>query len=203
MARFVRFTVNGRPRLINVEKIYLLDVSADGKTLILLSDAEDPSFWFVDQGYEEACRAVIAASGIQAVTCVSDPDVFGAIDWDDEDIAKALTKHGYDPTEEMVSIIRNCCEHHRFTDAMIESGWNMIDRYIEENEDQLKELDGQIEELEVCPVCGVDIDPADGQDNGYGELHLYWKCEACGNSGKAIIDQQHENTFVRHEVDFD
>lgn len=55
--------------------------------------------------------------------------------------------------------------------------------------------------LEICPVCGADIEPKDSEDNGYGELHLYWKCNACGGSGKAVIDQQNNNAFVGHEVD--
>lgn len=62
--------------------------------------------------------------------------------------------------------------------------------------------DGEVErDMEICPVCGAEINPNDGEDNGYGELHQYWKCDACGSSGKAIIDRHHENAFVGHEVD--
>lgn len=59
----------------------------------------------------------------------------------------------------------------------------------------------RIEELEVCPSCGAAIDPHDGEDNGYGKLHLYWKCHSCGTSGTAVIDQQNDNEFIGHEID--
>ena len=55
--------------------------------------------------------------------------------------------------------------------------------------------------LDVCPVCGAHIEPKDGEDNGHGELHLYWTCKECNAHGKAIIDQQDHNTFVEHEID--
>lgn len=67
-----------------------------------------------------------------------------------------------------------------------------------ESEDSEDEAE---ESMEICPVCGAEIDPNDGEDNGYGELHLYWKCDACGSSGKAIIDQHDDNAFIGHEVD--
>lgn len=57
------------------------------------------------------------------------------------------------------------------------------------------------EEMDICPVCGACIEPKDGEDNGYGELHLYWKCESCGNSGTAIIDTHDDNTFICHTID--
>lgn len=57
------------------------------------------------------------------------------------------------------------------------------------------------EEFDICPICGAVIEPKDGQDNGYGELHLYWKCKSCGNSGTAIIDEHDDNNFIGHEID--
>lgn len=64
-------------------------------------------------------------------------EFFGIVRWCEEDIEEALRQRGYNPTPEMVAVIRNCCNHHCFTDYMIEAGWNMIDRYISENEERL------------------------------------------------------------------
>jgi DnaJ-class molecular chaperone len=57
------------------------------------------------------------------------------------------------------------------------------------------------EDMETCPVCGAEIEVYDGEDNGYGELHMYWTCDVCGSSGKAIIDQHNDNAFIGHEID--
>lgn len=56
------------------------------------------------------------------------------------------------------------------------------------------------EVMDVCPVCGHDIDPKDGEDKGRGELYLYWKCKSCGTSGAAVIDQHDNNAFTGHEI---
>lgn len=65
----------------------------------------------------------------------------------------------------------------------------------------MKWFDDATQDMETCPICGAEIYPDDGEDNGYGELHLYWKCESCGSSGKAIIDERQDNAFIGHEVD--
>lgn len=58
--------------------------------------------------------------------------------------------------------------------------------------------DADNEELETCPVCGTAIDPRDGEENGYGDLRMYWSCVECGTSGYAEIDMQNGNEFVGH-----
>lgn len=57
------------------------------------------------------------------------------------------------------------------------------------------------EDMDTCPVCGAELELSDEEDNGYGELYLYWACECCRNTGKAIIDTHKDNAFIRHEVD--
>lgn len=57
------------------------------------------------------------------------------------------------------------------------------------------------QDMNTYPVCGAQIEPKDGEDNGHGELYLYWTCKECNASGKAIIDQQDHNAFVEHEID--
>ena len=54
--------------------------------------------------------------------------------------------------------------------------------------------------MEVCPVCGYPINPCDGEEDGYGELHLNWTCDGCGSEGYAIIDTQNQNSFEGHTV---
>ena len=54
------------------------------------------------------------------------------------------------------------------------------------------------ESFETCPVCGAAIDPRDGEENGYGDLRMYWSCVECGTSGYAEIDMQNGNEFVGH-----
>ena len=65
----------------------------------------------------------------------------------------------------------------------------------------VEDSENEAQEMNICPVCGGEIDPKDGQENGYGELHLYWTCDSCGNTGKAIIDMHDDNRFIGHEVD--
>ena len=66
----------------------------------------------------------------------------------------------------------------------------------------VEEEDGaETQALDACPVCGAYIEPQDGEDNGFGELRLYWTCDECGNTGAAIIDMHNNNKFIEHEVD--
>ncbi len=75
------------------------------------------------------------------VEVIKEPDTgwFGIVRWSDEDIATRLQDFGFDAGAENISIIRRNCEHHFFTDSMIETGWNCIDSYINENRKILKE----------------------------------------------------------------
>lgn len=57
---------------------------------------------------------------------------FGVVRWCDEDIKSALEGRGVEATEELVGEIRNRCEHHHFTDSMIEAGWNTIEYIIDD-----------------------------------------------------------------------
>lgn len=57
------------------------------------------------------------------------------------------------------------------------------------------------EDMEICPMCGADIELSDAEEDGCGELSMYWACENCGHTGAAIIDEHDDNSFVRHEVD--
>lgn len=55
---------------------------------------------------------------------------FGVVRWCDEDIRCALDLAGFEPTIENVSSVRRKCEHHSFTDAMIERGWEVMEQMI-------------------------------------------------------------------------
>lgn len=60
MSKFIQFTCEGDPRLINVEKIHVIDLDIKSKEVtIFLSDCTDP--WTVDQSYEEVRHAVLMA----------------------------------------------------------------------------------------------------------------------------------------------
>ena len=64
-----------------------------------------------------------------------DDDWFGRVRWCEEDLEDALKEQGYPVTENNVSKLRRLCEHHFFTDCMIERGWDYI-------YDQIGEGDG-------------------------------------------------------------
>lgn len=56
------------------------------------------------------------------------------------------------------------------------------------------------EDMESCPMCGAPLDLCDAEEDGYGELSMWWTCEKCGHTGAAILNAHDENNFVRHEV---
>jgi len=56
------------------------------------------------------------------------------------------------------------------------------------------------EELNRCPICESIIEPKDRDDKG-DTLCLHWKCGFCGNSGRAVIDANNGNAFVKHILD--
>lgn len=70
-------------------------------------------------------------------------DWFGRVQWCEEDIRTALENDGYEPTEEAITLIRQDCENHCFTDRAIEDGWHHIYCYINEHakKGELKELE--------------------------------------------------------------
>jgi hypothetical protein len=84
---------------------------------------------FDDETYEEM--------GIQLllVELEDDDEWFGKVRWCEEDLEEALKEQGYPVTENNVSKLRSLCEHHFFTDCMIERGWDYI-------YDQIGEGDG-------------------------------------------------------------
>lgn len=61
-------------------------------------------------------------------------------------------------------------------------------------------IEGEVEEMEICPSCGEELNLRDAEDDGYGELKMYWECEACGRCGYAVIDQHNNNEFIGHMV---
>lgn len=51
---------------------------------------------------------------------------FGVVRWCDDDIKNALEVQGYPVTENNIAKLRSICEHHSFTDYMIEQGWEYM-----------------------------------------------------------------------------
>lgn len=60
--------------------------------------------------------------------------------------------------------------------------------------------DNCYQQEDICPICGAYIEAHDGEENGYGELHLYWKCGVCKTSGKAVVDLHDDNAFIEHII---
>lgn len=58
MSKFIQFTYKGNPRLINVEKIVLVDKAKDGSAKVYLHDSEDAGHWLVDQPYYKVVKAI-------------------------------------------------------------------------------------------------------------------------------------------------
>lgn len=56
-------------------------------------------------------------------------------------------------------------------------------------------------DTEHCPICGGLLKITGDEDNGYGELHQYWKCTKCGKTGTNIYDMEDGNNFLSQEVD--
>lgn len=84
MSKFIQFACKGDPRLVNVEKIVLVDKAKDGSAQVYLHDSEDVGYWLVDQSYDEVVKAV--ASNAYVYDAVE-----GAVDGAD-DIYSALSK---------------------------------------------------------------------------------------------------------------
>lgn len=83
MSKFIQLTCKGDPRLINVEKIHVIDLDIQSKkAAIFISDCTEP--WTVDQSYEEVVRAI--ASNAYVYDAIA-----GAVD-EADDIYSALSK---------------------------------------------------------------------------------------------------------------
>lgn len=58
---------------------------------------------------------------------------FGMVRWCDDDIAEKLQEMDIEPTPAHIAAVRSLCEdHHYFTDAMIETGWSVMEYLIDE-----------------------------------------------------------------------
>jgi hypothetical protein len=51
---------------------------------------------------------------------------FGQVRWCEDDLKEALRVQGYPATENNVAKLKALCEHHFFTDCMIERGWEYM-----------------------------------------------------------------------------
>ena len=51
---------------------------------------------------------------------------FGEVRWCEDDLKAALAEQGYPTTENNIAKLYAACDHHRFADQMIESGWDYI-----------------------------------------------------------------------------
>lgn len=92
--------------------------------------------------YQEggSCRKIVPLRNIWVEDDPIKPDDgewFGVVRWHNNDIHDRLQERGFPATEEAIALIRRECEHHFFTDAMIDAGWHMIDSYISEHEEEL------------------------------------------------------------------
>ena len=84
---------------------------------------------FDDETYEEMGIMLLL------VSLKDSEEWFGQVRWYEYDLEEALKEQGYPITENNVSKLRSLCEHHFFTDCMIERGWDYI-------YDQIGEGDG-------------------------------------------------------------
>lgn len=70
----------------------------------------------------------------------NDNEWFGVVRWCNDDIHDRLLDNDLPTTPEAIALIRRECEHHFFTDYMIDAGWHMIDSYIREHEEELQAM---------------------------------------------------------------
>lgn len=61
-------------------------------------------------------------------------------------------------------------------------------------------------ETEICPACGMDIDISNintnnNEEDGYGELLVYFNCPHCNAALTAHFDTQNGNNFMYLEKD--
>jgi len=98
------------------------------KYMMVYHDSEDESAEYEEQ-WEKWIKD-IPNSPVSEDT-VSRQEWFGIVRWCEEDIADALDRHGIPATQSNIDEIRVRCEHHFFTDAMIETGWSVIESFID------------------------------------------------------------------------
>lgn len=60
---------------------------------------------------------------------------FGTVRWCEEDLKNSLERLEVPVTEENIRKVRKMCEHHSFTDQMVEAGWDIIDQFVGELKD--------------------------------------------------------------------
>ena len=70
-------------------------------------------------------------------------DWFGIVRWHEDDIRAALMEHGFEPTEEAISLIRLKMENHCFTELQIACGWDMINEYIHDEAENLDQQEAE------------------------------------------------------------
>ena len=79
------------------------------------------------------CNAVvITAPDYETLFNPAEEEWFGIVRWHEDDIREALLSRGFEPTEEAIRCIRSKAEHHFFKDSMIETGWDLLYAYIDE-----------------------------------------------------------------------
>lgn len=79
MSKFIQFTCEGDPRLINVEKIVLVDKDEDGSARVYLHDSEDAGHWLVDQSYYEVVKAIASSSYVSDAVAKDDSELEGIL----------------------------------------------------------------------------------------------------------------------------
>lgn len=63
MSKFVMFTIKGEPRLVNVDKIHIVDYDS-GAARLYMSDPSDPEPWPVDQSFDEVVHAIASCTSV-------------------------------------------------------------------------------------------------------------------------------------------
>lgn len=79
MNKFIHFTCQGDPRLINVDKIVLVDKAKDGSAQMYLLDNEDADYWIVDQSYDDVVKAIASNAYIYDEFAKGDSELEGIL----------------------------------------------------------------------------------------------------------------------------
>lgn len=100
------------------------DVDAGG-----LNIEEDPEYGYYgisfgyDEHYEFHSVAVEEWELDDEQHKINDEEWFGQVRWCEDDLKNALEVQGYAVTENNIAKLYGLCQHHSFTDCMIEAGW--------------------------------------------------------------------------------
>ena len=88
------------------------------------------SNWATSDNYEFKClqcgEAALPEAMCSTTKDADETDWFGEVRWCEEDLKNALEVQGYPVTENNISRLYSLCEHHFFTDCMIERGWEYM-----------------------------------------------------------------------------